>query len=69
MLKLDLLEINTLKMTNYSFWLGLRKSLINLAIVGLPLVVSVLPEVWQNLTLSGAVLLLVNYIKVTYTRD
>lgn len=39
----------------------------NVAIVGIPLLVQVLPEAWANLTLSGLALLLVNYIKVTYT--
>jgi hypothetical protein len=50
----------------YSFWIGLRKSLVNIAIVGLPLLIQVLPAEWMNLTLSGALLLIVNYIKVTY---
>lgn len=48
----------------YSFLKGLKKSVISLAIVGLPLIVEVLPTEFGNLTLSGLLLLLVNYLKV-----
>lgn len=51
-------------MTKYSFWKGFYKALINIAIVALPLVVGVLPTEWANLTLSGALLMLVNFLKV-----
>jgi hypothetical protein len=50
----------------YSVWKGLWKSFLPVLIVGLPLVVNALPEVWQNLTLSGAVLLVVNWMKVKH---
>lgn len=51
----------------YSFTKGLSKTLINVAIIGIPLVIGVLPTEWANLTLSGALLLLVNFLKVKYS--
>ena len=51
-------------MKTYSFWKGLKKALFSILIVGLPLLVEILPTEWANLTLSGALLLIVNYIKV-----
>ena len=53
-------------MEKYSFLIGLRKMAINLTIVALPLLVGLLPTDLANLTLSGALLLLVNWLKVTY---
>lgn len=51
-------------MKKYSFWKGLYKTLINVAIVAVPMAVNLLPAEWANLTLSGALLMLVNYFKV-----
>jgi hypothetical protein len=48
----------------YSFRTGLRKSALNLVIVAAPLLIQLLPTEWANLTLSGAILLAVNYLKV-----
>ena len=50
----------------YSFWKGLWKSALPTIIVGLPLLVQLLPVAWQNLTLSGVVLLILNWLKVRY---
>jgi len=50
----------------YNFWKGVKKTLISLVIIGLPLIVGALPADWQNLTLSGAVILVLNYIKVKH---
>ena len=50
----------------YNIWKGVKKTLISLVIVGLPLIVGALPADWQNLTLSGVVILLLNYIKVKH---
>lgn len=38
--------------------------IVNLLIVGGPILVGLLPEEWMNMTLSGAILLVVNYAKV-----
>ena len=62
-------NINYMKKTNYSFWIGLRKAVINLVVVAGPVLLTLMPEVWANLTLSGAVLLIINYLKVSYSRD
>lgn len=51
----------------YSFWIGVKKAIINIVIVGAPLAVTLLPEMWQNITLSGVVLLIVNFLKVRYS--
>lgn len=50
----------------YSFWIGLRKMAINLLVVGAPLLMGILPTEWMNMTLSGAILLVINYAKVKY---
>ena len=51
-------------MKQYSFKKGLIKTIIPILIVGLPLMLQLLPSEIANLTLSGAILLLVNYLKV-----
>lgn len=53
-------------MKNYSFFKGLQKAVISIIIVGGPLAATLLPTEWANLTLSGAILLLVNFLKVKY---
>jgi hypothetical protein len=53
---------------NYSFKKGLSKTLINSVIFLAPVVIAVLPETWQNMTLSGAIYMLVNFLKVTYSK-
>lgn len=52
----------------YSFWKGLGKSVVSVILVGLPLVVTVLPSEWMNLTLGGVLVLLVNYLKVRFAK-
>ena len=52
-------------MNKYSFWKGLKKVVISLVIVGVPLVIQALPSEWANLTLSGALLLLLNWLKTS----
>lgn len=52
--------------TKYSFWKGLRKTLVNMAIIGLPIVVQLAPEQWKNLSLGGLCYLIVNYLKVKW---
>ncbi len=46
----------------YSLTKGLIKTIINLAIFGLPLLITALPE-YANLTIGGAIYMLVNYLK------
>lgn len=48
----------------YSFWKGLSKAIFNILVVAIPLLIEILPAEWANLTLSGALLIFVNYIKV-----
>jgi hypothetical protein len=40
--------------------------LVQFLVIVSPLVIGVLPQEWANLTLAGALLLLVNYLKVKY---
>lgn len=51
----------------YDFWKGLKKALIQFVLFGIPVLLSVLPQEWMNLTLGGALALLVNYLKVRFT--
>lgn len=52
--------------TKYSFWIGLRKTGVNILIVAAPLLIQILPTDISNLTLSGLILLGVNYLKVRF---
>lgn len=51
-------------MKKYSFKKGLLKAFFSIIIVGVPILIQVLPQEWMNLTLSGVLLMLVNYLKV-----
>lgn len=51
-------------MPKYSFLKGLKKALLSLLIVGLPMLIQLLPTDIGNLTVSGILLLIVNYLKV-----
>ncbi len=48
----------------YSITIGLKKAIINLILIGGPIAIQMLPADWMNLTLSGALYMIVNYIKV-----
>ena len=50
----------------YSFWKGIWKSIIPILIVGIPLLLNILPEAWLNMTLSGVLLLALNWLKVKH---
>jgi len=52
----------------YSFTKGLKKTAVSLIIVALPLLAQALPSDWANVTLSGVILLLVNFLKVQYSK-
>jgi hypothetical protein len=50
--------------TKYSVWRGLSKVLVQAFIFGLPIMAQALPAAWMNITLSGFIALIVNYLKV-----
>lgn len=50
----------------YSFTKGLFKAIISTVLFGIPVLLNVLPQEWQNLTIGGALALLYNFIKVKY---
>lgn len=52
--------------SQYSFWKGFKKMLVQVVLFGLPLLVQVLPSDILNLTLGAILNLLANYIKVNY---
>ena len=67
----ELVVINFNKMANekvYSFWKGVKKSVVSVVLVGLPVVLTILPAEWQNLTIGGVLVLLVNWLKVKYSK-
>ena len=49
--------------TKYSFLIGLEKSVFRAVVVGVPIIVGVLPEAWMNMTIGGALMLLLNWVK------
>lgn len=51
-------------MSKYSLSKGFTKTVINVLIVSLPLIIDILPTDIANITLSGAILMLINYLKV-----
>lgn len=51
-------------MTKYSFKKGLGKGMVAMAIFAIPLVLDILPSETLNLTLGGALTMLLNYLKV-----
>lgn len=50
-------------MKQYSFRTGLTKALKYMIIFGLPIVINLFPA-WGNLTISGVVVLITNWVKV-----
>lgn len=48
----------------YSLFIGIKKSLLAIVLVGLPIVIQILPTDIMNLTLGGLLTLLFNYLKV-----
>jgi hypothetical protein len=55
-------------MKTYSFWKGLKKSVVSVILVGAPLVFTLLPAEWMNLTLGGVAVILLNYLKVKFAK-
>ena len=52
----------------YSFLKGVKKSLVAVVLVGLPVLVSVLPAQWMDYTIGGVLVLIVNFLKVRYSK-
>ena len=52
----------------YSFWKGVGKAVVSVILVGLPLVFQVVPQEWLNLTIGGALVMILNWIKVRYAK-
>jgi hypothetical protein len=53
---------------NYSFWKGVWKAVVSVVLVGAPVVFTIMPAEWQNLTMGGLLVLLVNFVKVKYSK-
>lgn len=47
----------------YSFLIGLEKTVVRLLVIGVPIVMAVFPETWMNITLAGALNMLLNFAK------
>lgn len=55
-------------MKKYSLWKGVWKAIVSVVLVGAPLVFTVLPTEWANITLGGVLVILVNFLKVKYSK-
>ena len=55
--------MSTKSNTKYSFLIGLEKSVFRAVVVGVPVIVGILPDAWMNLTIGGAIMLFVNWVK------
>ena len=53
---------------SYSFWTGLKKGLVNVVLIGAPLVFTLLPQEWMNLTVGGLAVMLLNFLKVKFSK-
>lgn len=51
----------------YSFKKGLGKTLLSMALVGIPIIAQLLPSDVLNLTLGGLLVLGLNYVKTVYS--
>lgn len=54
-------------MKKYSFWKGLYKALINVAIFAIPLYLTQYPTI-ADLTIGGIGVMLVNFLKVKFSK-
>lgn len=54
---------NVLPASGYSFTVGIEKTLLRVALVAGPILLAILPETWQNVTLGGALVFLINLAK------
>ena len=52
----------------YDFWKGFRKAVISVVLVMGTVVLDILPVEWANITLGGALVLGLNFLKVKYLR-
>lgn len=52
----------------YSFYKGVRKALVSIVLVGLPVAIQLLPTDIANMTLGGLLIILVNFLKVKLTK-
>ena len=52
----------------YSFYKGVRKALVSIILVGLPVATQLLPTEIANLTLGGLLIIGLNFLKVKLTK-
>lgn len=53
----------SVEVNKYSFLVGLEKTLLRVAVIVVPIIYNVLPAEWMNITLGGALIFLMNFIK------
>ncbi len=51
----------------YNFWVSFTKMLIKVGALATPLVLALLPNEWVNLTLGGALYMLLDFLQKKYT--
>jgi hypothetical protein len=51
------------KKQEYSFLLGLEKTITRVIIIAGPILVGLLPEAWMNVTLGAAIIFAINWAK------
>jgi len=51
----------------YNFTQGLAKAGISMVLIGISMLLNLLPQEWMNLTVGGALVLVLNYFKVKYS--
>ena len=62
----NLLDNKNNKMIKYSFGKGLWKTVVSLFLVLAPIILQVAPNQYLDITIGGALLLIVNWAKVKY---
>lgn len=61
--KLKKVAKTALPASGYSFTTGIEKTLFRVIIIAGPILLTILPEMWQNVTLGAAITFLVNMAK------
>ena len=54
-------------MSKYNFWQSVLKMVVKFGVAVLPVAITLLPLEWQNLTIGGALYLVLDFLQKRYT--
>lgn len=56
-----------MKVQEYSFWKSFLKMVVKVGVLAIPLVIGLLPKEWMDLTLGGALYMLLDWMQKKFT--